>query len=814
MDRQRTSQYTWFYDEGYAACYIKPDGERKKLYLQRFIMGLSPGDPRRVTFKDGDTLNCCRDNLEVSAVPLSDLHAVFLKNMGYGNMAELLAEDLGVSPEAVRQLQVGFWPLKQAWCFPERDPDGKIIGLTLRSIDARKWMWPGSKRGLFFMPPTKKPGTGDLQVGGVWYHRVNTHRPCPICDREKWCLVSNPIDDPVQVICMKIKEGSIRPVSLAGTEGFLHVRGEHEIPAEFTSFASLPTPVIVTEGASDCLMAMSLGYAAVGLPSAGGGIPELKKLLAGCSDVIVVGDNDGPDGPGRRGAVRAVENLTAVCKQVRLVFPPASHKDLRAWAPTPDVFDQHVAANAKTEMADNTVDSDSRMMLAEKFLATSPPIRYVHGDWWRWNGTHYDRIDEVAVESDLYEYLATLRVRVKRGNDVFLKSLPDTGNFIADVRKAVSRSKRCFVEPPPGLFELFNLKTRQPVDPTHTIVFRNGLFDVDMGELQPLTPDIFVTSTLPYEYSPNAQYKSWLGFAMDVFNGDRECHDLLQEFAGYCLVADTSFQSMLFMIGRPGSGKSTVANVLQAMLGEARCCGSRGDDFKENFGLEMLVGKYLTTIREDENNRRTGSNKIMERIKMITGQDVIRIPRKYEKDLSVKLSCKIIWIANELPDFIDSSGSMIRRTNLLFFENDYYEAGPDRTLQTKLLAELPGIAQWALVGLKRLLENGKFTRPKKSEPHIRDFLAFSNPLKVTIEDYCELCDNEGVLTRQLHALHTAVCIENGDNSIGSNAFGRRLKAAYPQLERKKKRFGTDLEWVYEGVRILPHGKQLMQRHNV
>jgi hypothetical protein len=87
--------------------------------------------------------------------------------------------------------------------------------------------------------------------------------------------------------------------------------------------------VWICEGASDTAAGLSLGLAAVGIPSTGCG----GDLLAGLghrvrpSEWVIVADGDGP---GIEGAKRLRVDL-ALIAPVRIIHPPEPIKDLREW---------------------------------------------------------------------------------------------------------------------------------------------------------------------------------------------------------------------------------------------------------------------------------------------------------------------------------------------------------------------------------------------------------------------------------------------------------------------------------------------------
>ena len=112
-------------------------------------------------------------------------------------------------------------------------------------------------------------------------------------------------------------------------------------------------PILVVEGASDTAAALDLGFAAVGRPSAMGGLKHLTALLRD-RHVVIVGENDEA---GRRGAEKIAQGLYEVCRSVRVIFPPEGTKDLRAWCRGGFVRDQVKAAIDGAEFFEPSTES-------------------------------------------------------------------------------------------------------------------------------------------------------------------------------------------------------------------------------------------------------------------------------------------------------------------------------------------------------------------------------------------------------------------------------------------------------------------------
>lgn len=340
-------------------------------------------------------------------------------------------------------------------------------------------------------------------------------------------------------------------------------------------------------------------------------------------------------------------------------------------------------------------------------------------------------------------------------------------------------------------------------DLSQTVFFRNGRYNLYTGKLEPLTSKIFITSVLPCDFNPKAKCPLWRWFVEDVFNSDIESIALLQEWFGYNMIFSNHLEQMLFLFGVPGSGKSTTIDVLQTLLGPERCCAINVETFTNRFGLAPMVGKYAAIISESQTSCRSHAQKVLEKIKQITGQDTVSINPKYKEQYDAKLFCKITYVGNELPRFDDEPGALFRRFNLLYYANNYFKMPktPDRTLKTRLLQELPGIAIWALEGLHRLLTNGDFTRPKVSSEHIDDCKKLASPLQTMVAEWCELKPEAFVPVNHVYDLHRAIYQEAGLQPMNRIWFGRKLKNAFPEIYKQDRQINGERCVVYVGMRI-------------
>jgi len=340
-------------------------------------------------------------------------------------------------------------------------------------------------------------------------------------------------------------------------------------------------------------------------------------------------------------------------------------------------------------------------------------------------------------------------------------------------------------------------------DLSFAVIFKNGIYDIYSDKISVPTSKIFATSTLPYIYDPRAKCPIWRWFVEDVFNSDVESVNLLQEWLGYNLIYSNHLEQMMFLFGVPGSGKSTTVTVLRELLGPDRWCAANIESFTNQFGLAPMVGKYAAIISESQATRRSHAQVALEKIKQITGGDAVNINPKYKTQYDVELFAKITYVGNELPRFDDEPQALFRRFNLLYYANNYFKdpRTPDRTLKNELIAEVPGIAIWALEGLRRLLTNGDFTAPQISVGHIADCKRLASPLQTMVEDWCVRKAGAVAPINDLFDLHVALFREEGLHPMSRTWFGRKLKNAFPDIGKGQRMISGERQAVYNGIEI-------------
>src|SRR5262245_12668393 len=139
-------------------------------------------------------------------------------------------------------------------------------------------------------------------------------------------------------------------------------------------------------------------------------------------------------------------------------------------------------------------------------------------------------------------------------------------------------------------------------------------------------PRLFAFNSLSFDIDLEAPPpREWLAFLNSLWPDDPASIALLQEWAGYALTGDTSMQKALLAVGRPRSGKSTIAAILRALVGEGNAAGPTLAGLAENFGLSALLGKQLAIVADARLSGRADATAVTERVLSITGEDAVTI---------------------------------------------------------------------------------------------------------------------------------------------------------------------------------------------
>lgn len=738
-----------------------------------------------------------------------------------------LGEHLGVSASSLDRLNLGWVPICEFkkgknfqgwWCVPERDSDGQPVGISLRSQSDMKCMWPSSKHGLIYEVSEQHERGGVAYQNGPanWTRTADAGVLCPVCEKPDGCLVSceNPTD-PKAVVCIRVSKGAEKALRF----GHLHIRKQDGKLASASALANNGGPVLIVEGMSDVCAALDLGFDSVGRPSNLACLDMLCDLVRG-RDCIIVGENDPKaDGrfPGREGMIAAYQVLKKEIRNVQMLMPPEHVKDLRAWVSKYKLdrpqFEKYLVEH-KEENAEELVLSDGRPLTvaraylkANYVLANRYTLRRWAGSWWHYVGGKYRETETEALNRPIYQWSHDkLVTQTSKNGGQSLEPLLANASMVMNLTEAMSAETLINVGQIPCW-----VNGRSGANPRDLITFANGILDVRKflaGEpeskyLLESTPDLFTTVVLPFAFDPTATYETWSKFLDSTIGDDHGKIQLLQEWFGYCLTTDTALQKMMYLRGISGAGKGVIVNILCKMVGEDQAVSTSFLDLTGEFGLKPLIGKTVCVIPDARTPRSADMMRGLELLLNISSGDPVQINRKFKDPLERhKLIARITIAGNDFLEVPDHAGAMLRRLNIIEFKKSF-RGHEDYYLEERISQEIAGVAVWALEGLRRLRNQGRFTRPESSIGALQDWLLQSSPIASFLNE-CFDADPQATADRgQVYDAWEKWCTPKGMKQMGRNIFQERLRISAPHVVADQKQEGRYLRDVYRGIKFKP-----------
>jgi putative DNA primase/helicase len=204
----------------------------------------------------------------------------------------------------------------------------------------------------------------------------------------------------------------------------------------------------------------------------------------------------------------------------------------------------------------------------------------------------------------------------------------------------------------------------------------------------------------------------------------------------------------------------------------------------------------------------------VERILSITGEDPVSVNRKNKSLLTIRLPLRFLLVSNELPKMQDESGALRTRMLMLRLRKTVDEARRDNRLTEKLIAELPGILNWALDGLARVSSRRAFAQPKSAEEDLDLMANLSSPTKAFLEECCHVDPMATISKKDLFQLWRTWCEKTNTMPGNETHFARNLYATVADIRAAKPYVDGKRVPHYSGIRISETGDDMLRAFGV
>ncbi len=365
---------------------------------------------------------------------------------------------------------------------------------------------------------------------------------------------------------------------------------------------------------------------------------------------------------------------------------------------------------------------------------------------------------------------------------------------------------------------MYDLETLQPID----VVIRKGMLETRATGVEPAAPG---SSTPLFDM-----------LILGLCDGNREVAEWLLHYIGYCILGSPGEAIFVVVWGAGGNGKSTLANVLQRLLGsyavsiDAKVIQESGRN-QHPASLNRLRNKRIATI--SELTRGEGWNERV--LKQITGNDEIEARDMNKNPTPFRSQAGLIIFSNDKPPFERADPAIQRRFRLINTVIQRPEGQRILHLEDRIVSEEgPAVLRKIMEYAQRIHLAGRMpTLPAAMRANATETLSENDPIFGWLQAECEYgtpeTENEEVPVEDLKKRCEAY-IARGQKDTGgfaadklsSKDFTARLrregisledpiktdKEGRPVRHRKPvKGSGGQVDWIYlaRGIRLKVRG---------
>ena len=303
---------------------------------------------------------------------------------------------------------------------------------------------------------------------------------------------------------------------------------------------------------------------------------------------------------------------------------------------------------------------------------------------------------------------------------------------------------------------------------------KSGIYDIERQEL------VYDRNSFVFDYCIDIEYKArskledapvFKRFVESSLGLDQlEC---LLRTLGYCVSSLTKARKAFVWYGKGRTGKSTVLNVLESVIGDGLVSHESFEKMSDDRAKAHFHGKRINICREISQK----PNKDEELFKSLVSCEMITGSEKYEKARDFVATLSLVFAGNTDVEFGVLDDAILDRLVYLMFSREIPVEDIDLDLEEKLLAERDIIFSLALDSLKGLIvDKFDFRMSPAAEEHLRRRRFSIHSPESFISEQCNVYAEGRVSKVVLYAAYVAFCEANALKPEGRNRFYDRVRS--------------------------------------
>lgn len=341
------------------------------------------------------------------------------------------------------------------------------------------------------------------------------------------------------------------------------------------------------------------------------------------------------------------------------------------------------------------------------------------------------------------------------------------------------------------------------------VAFRNGTFNMATGKLEPKKPENYLLNGHDYDLDVSGMMTPRTDALLRDMVGNADT--FLKEYIGYGFYHSyRPFQKMVFLSGSGGEGKSAflVDLLARTIYGADNYAAVPPDELAGNdarFKPAQLYGKEANIVADIPKGYLSNTAVL----KKLSGGDSLDAEFKGMQNFTFINYAKMIFSANALPSFTDSSNGMTDRLVLIKFIN-----GNTRTVNKDfwkehdmqlVKAERSAFVYQCIRAFMAAMKRGSLTETDDMKLARDEWVNLNDHFGQFIEEACEIdtSKDEGDSSKSVVAEYKAFCLENNySDKTTAQTITENLKAYGVQKVRSQHGMHDhNFIWRFRGLKL-------------
>lgn len=301
----------------------------------------------------------------------------------------------------------------------------------------------------------------------------------------------------------------------------------------------------------------------------------------------------------------------------------------------------------------------------------------------------------------------------------------------------------------------------------------HGVYDILRQELVPMRNELVFDYFIGIRYIPNSKLEDAPTFKRYIETSvGMEQFECLMRVLGYSISSLTKGRKAFAFYGIGRTGKSTILNVLEAVIGGGLVSHEPFHTMSGERAKAHYEGKRVNISRETS----TKPNRNEESFKSLISCEYTTGSEKFEKQRDFVSTASFIFAGNSDLEFAHMDDAVLDRLVYIMFTREIPEENIDLDLEEKLLAEKDVIFSLVLDSLKGLIEDKyDFKMASIAEEHIRHRRLLIHSAESFLNEKCKVNESGRISKVSLYDAYISFCKSNALKPDGRNSFYEKVR---------------------------------------